>query len=91
MTPEHILYLLSIYEEGDLEAYPPKRIDPSRKFSELNRDEILSHARYLCQNLMTFLHDPEKEGKIGRHFGALQMCLSFAGLYTLEDLMSHNR
>jgi len=35
--------------------------------------------------------DPEKQRKTGSHLTAVQMCLSFAGWYTLEELMCHNR
>lgn len=34
---------------------------------------------------------PNKEGKTGRHLGSIQMCLSFAGWYSLEELMNHNK
>jgi hypothetical protein len=38
-----------------------------------------------------YAKDPGKEGKTNRHFASIQMCLSFAGWYTLEELKSHNR
>lgn len=41
--------------------------------------------------MLSFVDSPAKYGKANRHLTAIQMCLSFAGLYTLNDLMSHNK
>ena len=74
-------------EEKDVE---PKRWDVQRPFSESRLDERMSHALYLIGNISSF--DPQRQyDKLNRHFTAIQMCLSFAGMFTLEDLMSHNR
>jgi hypothetical protein len=92
MTPDKIISLIERYEE-ELAALgiPPRRIDPSRTFASLDREGCLAHARYLCDGAKGYASDPERIGKANRHLTAIQMCLSFAGLYTLEDLMGHNR
>ncbi len=68
-----------------------ERMDPGRTFQSLSQDELLSHAFFLCSFAKEYAADPEKFGKANRHLTAIQMCLSFAGWYTLEDLMNHNR
>lgn len=92
MTPERILALINTYEEHLREANVPKvRMDPKRTFEALNRDEILAHAHFLCEGAKQYARDPDKIGKANRHLTAIQMCLSFAGWYTLADLMNHNK
>lgn len=59
--------------------------------AELTKDEMLAHAHYLLDNVEEYANKPGKEGKTGRHLAAVQMILSFAGIYTVEDLMRHNR
>lgn len=68
-----------------------EKIETNRTFGSCTQKETLSHAAYLCENIVKFVDNPEKLGKTNRHLTAIQMCLSFANLYTLEDLMSHNR
>lgn len=94
MTPEQIvvnieLYAAQLYVKG----VPARRMDPSRKFSSLSEGEILAHAHYLCDRtrIRQMAIDPGKWGKLNRHYTAIQMCLSFAGWYTLEQLMAMNR
>ena len=70
---------------------PSRRMNTSKAFQDTDRDERLMHAHYLCENIHTFLHDEEKWGKVNRHFTAIQMCLSYAGWYTLDELMGHNK
>jgi hypothetical protein len=92
MTPQKIIAIVKRYEQ-ELAALGvhKKRMDPSRAFSTLSRDEALSHAYYLCDGVQEYAKDPEKAGKTGRHLASIQMCLSFAGLYTLAELMNHNK
>lgn len=68
-----------------------QRIETSCKFSEVSEDAVLAHAHHLVENIINFIDDKRDSGKIHRHFAALQMCLSFAGWYSLDDLMNHNR
>lgn len=92
MTPEHIISIIEMYEKRLQEANIPKvRMDPSRTFQSLSKDEILAHAHYLCDGVKEYARDPNLRRKTGSHLTAVQMCLSFAGWYTLEDLMKHNR
>ncbi|HYD93566.1 MAG TPA: hypothetical protein VEB18_03915 [Candidatus Paceibacterota bacterium] len=92
MTPSAIVRIIEGYEAQLLAASVPKqRMDPSRAFSSLTKDEILAHAHYLCDGAKVFAGTEGKFGKANRHLTAIQMCLSFAGWYTLADLMEHNR
>ena len=91
MNPQKIISLVEGYEQ-ELAALgvPKERMDPSRTFASLTREEILAHAHYLCGGVKEYAQDTERAGKAGRHLASIQLCLSFAGKYTLEELMAHN-
>lgn len=92
MTPEKIISIVEMYEERlQSEKVPKVRMSPKRTFASLEKSEMLAHAHYLCDGIKEFARDPQKQRKAGSHLTAIQMCLSFAGWYTLEDLMNHNR
>lgn len=92
MTPQKIIALAGRYEE-ELAALriPKRRMEPERTFGSLTREESLAHARYLCEGVKEYAADPEKYGKANRHLTSVQMILSYAGLYTLSELMEQNR
>jgi hypothetical protein len=71
----------------------PKRITTKNTFREYKDDipSLLSHSLYLVDGALVTAKDPEKYGKLNRHLTAIQMCLSFSGIYTLDELMAHNR
>ncbi len=92
MTPEKILAITNQYKEClSRQGIKPKRIDPSWYFKDCDQNELLAHAAYLCEGIKEFTHDPTKYGKANRHLAAIQMCLGFAGMYTLNQLVDHNR
>ena len=92
MKSEKILEVLAVYECRLLkEGVPKNRMDPKRTFESLTKEERLMHAYFLIDGAKWLATSPDKQGKAGRHLGAIQMCLSFAGWYTLEELMNHNR
>ncbi len=92
MTPEKIISTIEMYEHRLVgENIPKIRIDPKRTFASLSRAETLAHAHYLCDGVKEYAKDPQKQRKTGSHLTAIQMCLSFIGWYTLEELMDHNR
>lgn len=92
MTPEKIISTIEMYEERLSDASVPKvRMDPRRTFASLSTAERLAHAHFLCSGVKEYARDPQKKRKAGSHLAAVQMCLSFAGWYTLEELMQHNR
>ncbi len=92
MTPDKMISIIEGYEARLRAAdIPPLRMSPKCSFSSLDKAEMLTHAHYLCEGVKQFARDPQKWGKANRHFTAVQMCLSFAGWYTLEELMEHNR
>lgn len=92
MTPQKIILVIEMYEERLRKAGIPKiRMDPKRTFESLTRAEMFAHAHFLCDGVKKYAMDTEKQRKAGSHLTAVQMCLSFAGWYTLEDLMNYNR
>lgn len=92
MTPQKIISVIEMYEERLRKAGIPKvRMDPKRTFESLTQAERLSHAHFLCDSVKTYATDPQKQRKTGSHLTAIQLCLSYAGWYTLEELMNHNR
>ena len=92
MKPGKTCSVIEMYE-GRLQTngVPKVRMDPKKTFKDLSIDELLAHAHYLCDGVKEYAHDPEKKRKAGSHLTSVQLCLSFAGWYTLEDLMNHNR
>lgn len=91
MKPAKIFSVVSMYAERlREEKVVPQRISPNRSFAECAQDEILAHTAYLVEQF--FSYDVSAQyGKLNRHLAAIQMCLSFAGWYTLEEIMEHNR
>lgn len=92
MTPEKVVSVIKMYTFWlKVAKVPKKRMDPSKTFGSASKRALLAHAHFLCQGVIDFSSDPGKTGKMHRHLTAVQMCLSFADWYTLEDLMRHNR
>ncbi len=92
MEPDVIVRVIELYEVRLRKAnVPMTRMDPSRTFESLNRKERLAHAHFLCRGAKDYARDPMRQRKAGSHLTAIQMCLSFAGWYTLAELMEHNR
>ena len=92
MQPSQMLEMLDRYEHQLQRRGTRKvRMDPTHSFAQLSSDEMLEHAYYLIDGAKKFAADPEKWGKANRHFASIQMLLSFADWYTLEELMEHNR
>ena len=86
MIEEKILAMVGKYI-AELEGIniPVKRMDTSRKARDLSLNERLMHAHYLCKNVQKFIRDPESRDKGIMHFGFMQACLSFGGLYSIDD------
>ena len=92
MTPDKIRSVVITYQAELTErGITPQRIDTQKKFADYSEEEVLAHAAHLCCNIIDFLDDPAEWDKLNRHLGALQMCLSFAGCYSLDELRAHNR
>ena len=92
MTSEKIISVIEMYEKRlTVENIPKIRMDPKRTFASLRKEEILAHAHFLCNGVKKYAKNPLKRRKTGSHLTSVQMCLSFAGWYTLEDIMNHNR
>ncbi len=92
MTPQEIIAVLEVYEKRlEEEGVAKHAMPPDVCFGSVSHEEILSHAYYLCDGVRDYLKSQDTMAKANRHFAAIQMCLSFACWYTLEELMSHNR
>jgi len=92
MTSDKIISVIEMYEEQFRgEGIPKIRMDPIRTFASLSKKEMLAHAHALCEGVKEYAVDPQKQRKAGSHLTSVQLCMSFAGWYTLEDLMNHNR
>lgn len=92
MTPEKIISVIEMYERRLVkEGIPKERMDLKRTFGSLRPMEALKHAHFMCAGVKKYALDPTKQRKAGSHLTAVQMSLSIAGWYTLEDLMNHNR
>lgn len=92
MTPDKIISVIEMYEERLREKGVLKgRIEPHRTFGDLSVRELLSHAYFLCDGVKIYAQDPKEYPKAKSHLTAVQMCLSFAKWYTLEEFMNHNR
>lgn len=92
MTAKKISDVVALYRRRlEAEGIPKTRFETGRKFSTASHAELLAHAHYLLDGVTKYCEIPGKEGKTGRHLAAAQMCLSFAGWFTLDDLLSHNR
>ncbi len=94
MRSEKILSVVAMYRNQLNEVgVSPLRINPNRSFADCTKQEILQHACYLCENIKNHVEENGdfKMGKLNRHLSSIQMLLSFAGWYNLDDLMNHNR
>jgi hypothetical protein len=92
MTPEKIAAVLDGYaRQLHARGVQPARTGTERAFKDLTDEELLSHALFLCESAKSFVNDPDHLGKANRHLAATQMILSFAGWFTLAELMAHNR
>ena len=92
MTPEQILDRVEQYETRlRKQGVQKQQMNPKRTFASASYTVLLGHALYLCDSVREHLRSPfkNKSENAHRHFSSLQMCLSFAGLYTLEELMDH--
>jgi len=65
-------------------------MNPKRTFASLGKEEMLAHAHFLTDGVKGYARNG-KLRKMGNHLTAIQMCLSFAGWYTLEDITNHNK
>ena len=92
MNSEKIISVVEMYEKRLCKKGIPKiRMNPKRTFASLSKEEMLAHAHFLVDGVKEYAKDNNKQRKTGSHLTVIQMCLSFAGWYTLEDLMNHNR
>jgi hypothetical protein len=91
MTPQKIAQVATYYstllrEQGVVSC----RIDPDSSFATQDKTAVLAHVLYLCERIPTYACTEEKNGKAHRHLAAAQMCLSFVGWFTLNELRVHN-
>lgn len=80
-------YIKELEEKG----VKPERIDPNTTFAEHSSEKLLAHAYHLGLGIEKMSNNEHLAGKANRHFGSMQMCLSFSGWYTLNELRQHNK
>lgn len=91
MTPTKIRDIVTFYHSTLIQAgIQPQRINVDSSFGSQTQAALLAHALYLAENLIE-LDIEAKYGKANRHLTAIQMCLSFAGVFTLNELREHNQ
>ncbi len=92
MTPEKIKENVDRYI-AELSKYgiSARKINSKYTFGSQPKENILAHAMYLCKNIQDFIFDSKQWDKVNRHYAAIQMCLSFAHWYTLDQLREHNK
>lgn len=92
MTHAKIDRLLDQYAKK-LRGYEPARIDPNRHI-DMNGEPlwpILSHAQHMIGYMKAWNFDAARTEKLMRWLGFLQGALWLAGLYSLNELMEHNK
>jgi hypothetical protein len=90
VTNKEIVYIVKSYDKNlTALGIKPKRINTNKSFGFYKNSpcRLLQHAKYLCG----IFESHTDTGKINRHLTAIQMVLSFAGVYTLDELMHHNK
>ena len=91
MDSEKVISVIEMYQERLARENVPKiRMNIQKAFSSLTREEVLAHAHFITDGAKEYARQG-KLRKMGSHLTVVQMCLSFAGWYTLEELMNHNR
>lgn len=92
MTPAEIIALTNQLEWLLTRQHIPKvQVPPGSYFGKMKKEQLLAHANFLCDEVRKYADDSEHWGKANRLFASLQMCLSFAGWYTLQELQMMNR
>lgn len=92
MTPEKVQSVVSLYRQFFFDQNIPKqKMDPKRSLGSLTSLERLMHAHFLLDGIIEYSQNPDQQGKTGRHLASVQMILSFENIFTLEELMDHNR
>lgn len=91
MTPETVLQVVEHYE-AVLSVFPiaPVRVDTTSP-GPFSVKELIAHAKYLLPGIKEFATQEGKWGKTNRHLASVQMFLLMAGIFSLEDVMNHNR
>lgn len=91
MTPEKVVSVINRYKNELTHAgVVATCIDPRHTLASCTVTEILSHALFLIEQFDELCLD-RQFAKASRQLSAIQICLSFAGLYSLNELKLHNR
>lgn len=84
--------IILMYEEETRLNIEPKKADYPGTAKSRGRTEVLSHARWMCQEAKRFLDEnPCKIEKANRWLGCVQWSLWILGLVSLEELKDMNR
>jgi hypothetical protein len=67
------------------------QMEGHKAFGDLNREQLLGHALYLCDSVRTLANSKNHRDKMMRHYASLQTIMSFLKLFTLNELRGHNK
>jgi len=91
MTDEKVVEVLSLYAKTvDDMGYSLRKIEADAEIDMESVPFALSHIRWMCDETKTFITEGRRE-KAMRWLGFMQGALWLAGVFTLTDLMNHNR
>lgn len=89
MTKEKIREVLNIYR-AELASRNFSKYEFPHDKTLYDKSASLQHAFSMIDQMGEFLEE-DRMDKVFRWLGFLQGCLWTAGLYTIEELMNHNR
>ncbi|MFA6339203.1 MAG: hypothetical protein WCW87_04095 [Candidatus Paceibacterota bacterium] len=92
MTDDKIRELIDLYR-GELSIFPQVMVPKQMAHNNLppsSKWDILSHTRFMLDEMEIFLNDGEKE-KVIMLLGFVQGCLWSLGVYTIVELERHNK
>ncbi len=89
MRDQKIIEVVKNYQRVLAEkGYHPEECDIQQ--AELDKDLILNHVLFMCEKIISHVN-AGRYGKANRWLGFQQGVLWSMGIYTIYDLMEHNR
>jgi len=90
MTPTKIEYVARfLIAKLDKLHIRSRRFAPERYLADASQNECLMHARYLLENVLSYVQE-DRIGKANRHLAAAQTVLSFARFVSVAESMQLN-
>ena len=89
MNADKVREILTIYRKKFEELNVPKQQFPHNELPKSDSD-FLAHCHGMLDEMEVFIEDRKVE-KVFRWLGFIQGCLWKIGVYTVEEMKSHNR